>query len=296
MKMLIQIFLFLAILNSTLLNSQVTINIPKGISIKVDGNLSVGEWEDADSVHIISMNNKIVRVLFKHDSVSLMFAYLDNLGSANFRFPELLLDINNDKSLSWMDDDWWFHVSATNCNHRGAPNIYDNCHDNPTDWEANNFAVNLPDIVEIKIPFYLVGIDSNTVAIGIAFDVTNTFSAWEYYPSTSDSLKPSTWATAYLEKETSVGYYKNEDKQIMNYPNPFSDKTYFKYKLDGMTNVKLIISNLLGSEVESIVNERQEEGEYQYSFYPMNLNKGIYFYKFSAGDKIETGKLLYGID
>lgn len=278
--------------NVSYLHSQVSKSIPKGTSIVADGIISQNEWDDANAIQIASAGNKTVRVLFKHNGNALMFAFLDNLGSANFRFPELLLDINNDKSQQWQNDDWWFHVSATNCFHRGAPNIYDNCEDEQPDWEANNFSVELPDTVEIKIPFSLVEMDSNVKYIGMAFDVTNTFNAWEYFPSNADSLNPSTWATGIIEAETSVD---NKDEpisdHILNYPNPFTVSITFKYILKEQRNVHLSIYSLLGEEIATLVNERQGQGDYFYNFMPSNLMKGIYIFKFQTGNRIETGKI-----
>src|SRR3989339_198211 len=104
--------IFLIIISSSVF-SQETININKGVSISVDGVISPGEWEDANNVEIISAGDKIVKVLFKHDGENMLFAFLDNLASAEWRFPEIFFDVNNDKSTNWFYDDWWFHVSST---------------------------------------------------------------------------------------------------------------------------------------------------------------------------------------
>ena len=287
-------FLFLILINLSLVYSQSAIVIPKGNAIIVNGIISSGEWDDANSTQIVSANNKIVKVLFKHDDSSLLFAFLDNLGSANFRFPEIILDIKNDKSQTWMDDDWWFHVSSTNCYHKGKPNIYDNCKDNPPDWDANNFSVTLPDTVEIIIPYMLVGIDSNTKFIGFAFDVTNTYSAWEYFPPETDSLNPSTWATGIIEKETSAPDNINiEFIQISAGPNPFSSGTTFRYSINNTDFVQLSVYDIFGNEVDVLVYEKQVPGEYSYYYTPSSICEGLYFFRFMTGNRIESGKLIY---
>src|SRR5688572_2663346 len=104
-----------------------TFIIPEGTTPVMDGAVNSGEWSDADSVTINISASVECKVLFKHDCSNLYLAYLDNLESMAALFPEVLIDVNNSKSASWEADDWWFHVSATDCYYQGAYAVYSNC-------------------------------------------------------------------------------------------------------------------------------------------------------------------------
>lgn len=80
----------LLILNRTCLLAQVTICIPYGSPSVIDGNISIGEWSDADTVQITISGNQKVTVKFKHDSLNLYLAYCKNLESAfRWRFRSM---------------------------------------------------------------------------------------------------------------------------------------------------------------------------------------------------------------
>ena len=64
-----------------------------------------------------------------------------------------------------------------------------------------------------------------------------------------------------------------------NYPNPFNPSTTIRYSLPVTSNVKLSVFNILGEEVQILVNETKEAGIYTINFNASQLNSGIYFYK-----------------
>ncbi len=82
-----------------------------------------------------------------------------------------------------------------------------------------------------------------------------------------------------------------------NYPNPFNPSTVIRYTVpesnDGrVVNVKLIIYDILGNEVEAIVNEKQSGGTYSVKFDGGNLAAGIYFYKLIADKYSSVRKMI----
>jgi enterochelin esterase family protein len=77
-----------------------------------------------------------------------------------------------------------------------------------------------------------------------------------------------------------------------NYPNPFNPSTTIEYSLPQAEYVKLIIYNLLGEQLDVLVNEYQQAGQYKLSFSKNNLSSGIYFYNIVAGDFVETKKMM----
>ena len=74
-----------------------------------------------------------------------------------------------------------------------------------------------------------------------------------------------------------------------NYPNPFNPSTTIKFSVAQESNVKLSIYNLLGQEVNVLINNQiQQAGSYNVTFDARNLTSGIYFYRLTASP-IEKG-------
>jgi hypothetical protein len=81
-----------------------------------------------------------------------------------------------------------------------------------------------------------------------------------------------------------------------NYPNPFNPSTNIEYNLAQAEVVSLKVYNLLGLEVATLVNGRQEAGRYSVQFATnegeLNLTNGVYFYRLHAGSFVSTKKLI----
>ena len=76
-----------------------------------------------------------------------------------------------------------------------------------------------------------------------------------------------------------------------NYPNPFNPSTTIKFSLPTASNVKITIFNLLGQEIQTLVDETKEAGIHEINFNAQNLNSGVYLYKIEAGSYIQTRKM-----
>jgi hypothetical protein len=77
-----------------------------------------------------------------------------------------------------------------------------------------------------------------------------------------------------------------------NYPNPFYQSTTIKYNLRISDNVLLKIYDPAGQELETLVNGYQSNGEYNITWYPKELQGGIYFYRLQTNEFSETKKLI----
>lgn len=77
-----------------------------------------------------------------------------------------------------------------------------------------------------------------------------------------------------------------------NYPNPFNPTTLIRYQLPEGSSVQLIVFDMLGREVTTLVNERKEAGVYDVKFDASGLASGLYFYRLKAGAFVQTRKLL----
>jgi hypothetical protein len=92
-------------------------------------------------------------------------------------------------------------------------------------------------------------------------------------------------------------YIPHNFNVLQNYPNPFNPSTVISYQLPGagvgtQYIVSLNIYDMLGRQVQTLVNERQNSGNYSVTFNAANLSSGIYFYRLQAGNFIQTKKLM----
>jgi len=55
---------------------------------------------------------------------------------------------------------------------------------------------------------------------------------------------------------------------------------------------KLVVYDILGREVETILNEQLNAGTYEADWNAAQFSSGVYYYKLSAGDYTETKKML----
>ena len=84
---------------------------------------------------------------------------------------------------------------------------------------------------------------------------------------------------------------------FQNYPNPFNPSTKIRYSIPQSSNVVIKVFDILGNEIETLVNEQKPAGTYEAEFYShsgevRNLPSGVYFYQLKAGDFVETKKMI----
>ena len=113
-------------------------------------------------------------------------------------------------------------------------------------------------------------------------------------------LKTTNGGTVFISQQS--GDLPDNYKLFQNYPNPFNPSTIIRYSIPQsvkgeMSNVKLVVYDILGKEIASLVNEKQSPGEYEVpfsinQFSGYQLPSGIYFYTLRAGDYTETKKML----
>jgi hypothetical protein len=77
-----------------------------------------------------------------------------------------------------------------------------------------------------------------------------------------------------------------------NFPNPFNPATNIKYDLPKITNVKLVVYDVMGKEVATLVNEKQEAGTYEVTWDASNISSGLYFYKLITGDYSDAKRII----
>ena len=76
-----------------------------------------------------------------------------------------------------------------------------------------------------------------------------------------------------------------------NFPNPFNPVTGIKFDIAKRGNVRLIVFDMLGRELSTLMNESLDPGTYQVSFDGSGLSSGIYFCRLQSENITNTMKM-----
>ncbi len=77
-----------------------------------------------------------------------------------------------------------------------------------------------------------------------------------------------------------------------NYPNPFNPTTVIAYSVPKRELVTLMVYDVLGREVATLVNEVKGAGDYQVRFDGSRCASGVYFDRLVTGGHVITGKMI----
>ena len=118
----------------------------------------------------------------------------------------------------------------------------------------------------------------------------NTDNAWQ-----TPSVWSSTWIGNLSEQvaiDHNSGVVANEFELFPNYPNPFNPTTTISFKTPVTGDVKLTVYNMLGAQVDELINETLPMGYHHVVWNASSVSSGVYFYKLEAGGKVKTHKMI----
>jgi photosystem II stability/assembly factor-like uncharacterized protein len=152
---------------------------------------------------------------------------------------------------------------------------------------------------------------------GFIFITTNAGNTWA-----SQNINTSNWLNSVFFISANTGYVAGEsgaifktttggsiwvgkissevpDKFLLyqNYPNPFNPMTNIKFTIPSnvksqTSNIKLVVFDILGKEIATLVNEKLEVGTYEVSWDASQYPSGVYFYKLNTENFSETKKMI----
>lgn len=169
------------------------------------------------------------------------------------------------------------------------------------DVQVNKFDVNGDGVNEI-----VAGNSSSITAIINPTNGTTLFQISEYFESLTDIDDD-----GYVELITSQGgrirvtstpaqvVSVNAENEIVkdyelkqNYPNPFNPNTVIEYYLNKKSDVKVIIYDILGREIKTLVDQQQIAGTYKLTLKGSDLTSGTYFYSLIVDGVAESKKMI----
>jgi len=94
-----------------------------------------------------------------------------------------------------------------------------------------------------------------------------------------------------ISSDIPKSFYLNQ-----NYPNPFNPSTKIKFEVaedrGQKSEIRLVVYDVLGREVATLVNEKLQPGTYEVELNGSNYPSGVYYYKLVAGDYRNTKRMV----
>jgi hypothetical protein len=108
-----------------------------------------------------------------------------------------------------------------------------------------------------------------------------------------------TFLLTYYGEEAAQTAAKGEDELVpkefalsQNYPNPFNPASVIEFALPEAAFVRLEVFNVLGQKIQTLVEGNLATGYHSVTWDASDVSSGVYFYRISAGDFVETKKML----
>ena len=258
-----------------------------------------GSWDENELIHpFVIYEDSIYKMWYNgHDGNTQRILYATSLDGIDWsRFVDHPA-LEPGQSGSWDDHELGplcvlhnqdgYHMWYTGFNQSGLIQIgYATSADGIT-WTKD--VVNNPVLIPDSSGFW----DDSGVALPFVLQEENILKMW--YGGTDGAFFQSGYATSEIatsinDNQTSLDDFKYSLEQ--NYPNPFNSKTTINYQLEFNYFVELTVYNALGKKVASLVNQKQQAGQYNVSFHGCGLASGIYYYKLSAGSIHQVRKMI----
>ncbi|MCX7833749.1 MAG: T9SS type A sorting domain-containing protein [Ignavibacteria bacterium] len=171
-----------------------------------------------------------------------------------------------------------FRVSSRDIFTGDSVNFYDQSSYSPTSWQWT-FTGATPSSSTLQNPTGIKYL--NTGVYEVKLVVSNSYG--------SDTLIKSSYI--FVTQSSAIKENKNENpntyKLYQNYPNPFNVFTVITYELPKSALVELIVFDVTGKLIKSLVNGYQTSGKYNYTFDASELSSGVYFYQLSINNGLD---------
>jgi aminopeptidase N len=200
------------------------------------------------------------------------------------------------QDLNWFMDEW-----VKQPNHPAYQNTYGITNLGGGNWRVNFIAYQtLSNTVFHKMPIVLkfsftTGSDSSIRVMNdvnsqsFQFNFNRQPTALVFDPNNDIVIKT---ATLTLGINNISNIIPDKFSLFQNYPNPFNPVTKINFDLPNNSLVVLKIYDILGKEVKTLVNEKLNAGSYSVDWNALDFPSGVYIYRITAGNNIDTRKML----
>jgi len=84
----------------------------------------------------------------------------------------------------------------------------------------------------------------------------------------------------------------NEIILEQNYPNPFNPSTSIRYQVSSISRITLKVYDVLGNEIETLVDEEKQAGVYKVNWNAYEMPSGVYFYQVTSSNSTDIKKMI----
>ena len=166
-------------------------------TISIDGVLEDNEWQDGLVLEMPKLYDRKCSVYVTYDTDYLYIAFKNLVDSkGNKTNPEVLIStaVTSD---TWTQDTFWYHVSYSCCTARGLYYFWEQCDNNPPDWQANTYPFTEGhNNVEIRIAWSALEITQlENLKLKMAFKLSDPLERHTYWPEVANIAMPDTWGT-----------------------------------------------------------------------------------------------------
>ncbi len=120
-----------------------------------------------------------------------------------------------------------------------------------------------------------------------------------YDPTDNSWQNPSLLGLAMLDGSKLVSDVKSDLAATVktyelsqNYPNPFNPVTTINFSIPKVEDVKLVVYDILGREVTTLLDSRMDSGQHSVTFDARHFSSGVYFYQLRTGSRVMTKKMM----
>jgi aminopeptidase N len=219
-----------------------------------------------------------------------------NFKLKNATIPEFFAKIG---SVAGQDLSWFYNAWIYQPNHPQYQNGYNIANIGGGQYRVNFLAKQtqtgfFPIPIEIKIGFAsgpdtTVRVMNNVNNQLFSFNFNRQPTSVVFDPNNSIVIKTATLTVGIDENS---GVTPSEYKLHQNEPNPFNPVTNINYDIPKNSHVKMVVYDLLGKEIRTLVNENQTAGKYTVSFNGMNLPSGVYLYRLETDNFTQVKKMM----
>ena len=211
--------------------------------------------------------------------------------------PDFMAVVNE---VTGEDYDWFFNQWIYEPNHPKYQNTY-NFQDLGTGhWKVNFYTQQIqpnPEFfkmpMEIKIRFMdltdtivTVMNDENGQGFNWVFDIRPVF--FQFDPNNNIVIKEQSTVLGVQNQQSAT----SKVRLFQNIPNPAEQTTMIKYQIDEPMAVNLALYDIMGKQVQILVDETKPTGIHQVSLNCSDLKAGVYHYTLTANGERITMKLV----
>ena len=133
--------------------------------------------------------------------------------------------------------------------------------------------------------------NGNDMRLGLTDGVEDSDPTWVECDHPTAPAAPA--APAFLAKDSpDIIAAPMEFSLAQNYPNPFNPSTTISFTLEEENYTSLVIFDIQGRQVATLVNEIRSAGSHSVIWNAANITSGVYFYKLEAGPDIQIRRML----